>query len=121
MSKPSARIAAPDALNVLIDLVEVEFLRAEAKERGYNIPGTAEEHYNNAIKYSILLGGSAKADLFKSTKSGIFDSCRWLEAENWFSKMDRYNRPFETWTEMRRLDHPQLPLAENAISGFPTD
>jgi hypothetical protein len=36
-------------------------------------------------------------------------------------KMDRYNRPFETWTEMRRLDHPQLPLAENAISGFPTD
>jgi hypothetical protein len=41
---------------VLIDLVEVEFLRAEAKERGYNIPGTAEEHYNNAIKYSILLG-----------------------------------------------------------------
>jgi hypothetical protein len=37
MSKPSARIAAPDALNVLIDLVEVEFLRAEAKERGYNI------------------------------------------------------------------------------------
>jgi hypothetical protein len=39
---------------VLIDLVEVEFLRAEAKERGYNIPGTAEEHYNNAIKYSIF-------------------------------------------------------------------
>jgi hypothetical protein len=38
---------------VLIDLVEVEFLRAEAKERGYNIPGT-EEHYNNAIKYSIF-------------------------------------------------------------------
>jgi hypothetical protein len=38
---------------VLIDLVEVEFLRAEAKERGYNIPG-AEEHYNNAIKYSIF-------------------------------------------------------------------
>jgi hypothetical protein len=34
--KPSAR-NAPDALNVLIDLVEVEFLRAEAKERGYNI------------------------------------------------------------------------------------
>jgi hypothetical protein len=29
-SKPSARIAAPDAPDVLIDLVEVEFLRAEA-------------------------------------------------------------------------------------------
>jgi hypothetical protein len=37
-----------------------------------------------------------------------------------FSKMDRFIQPsFETWTEMRRLDHPQLPLAENAISGFP--
>jgi hypothetical protein len=34
--------------------------------------------------------------------------------------MDRFIQPsFETWTEMRRLDHPQLPLAENAISGFP--
>jgi hypothetical protein len=67
MSKPSARIAAPDALNVL-DLVEVEFLRAEAKERGYNIPGTAEEHYNNAIKYSILRGRFCKKRrLFIST------------------------------------------------------
>jgi hypothetical protein len=51
----------------VLDLVEVEFLRAEAKERGYNIPGTAEEHYNNAIKYSIYLGGSAaKAQTYLS-------------------------------------------------------
>jgi hypothetical protein len=43
-------------------------------------------------------------------------------SRKWFSKwIALYNRPFETWTEMRRLDHPQLPLAENAISGFLTD
>ena len=30
-----------------------------------------------------------------------------------------YNRPFAGWTEFRRLDYPELPLAVNAISGFP--
>jgi hypothetical protein len=82
------------------------------------ISRTAEEHYNNAIKYSIYLGGSAKAQTYLSQPKVAYDSCRWLEAENWFSKwIALYNRPFETWTEMRRLI-TQLPLAENAISGL---
>jgi hypothetical protein len=42
-----------------------------------------------------------------------------VAGRKWFKKrIALYNRPFETWTEMRRLI-PQLPLAENAISGFP--
>jgi hypothetical protein len=32
----------------------MEFYRAEAKERGYTVTGTAESHYNNAIKASLL-------------------------------------------------------------------
>ncbi|MBK5209539.1 MAG: SusD/RagB family nutrient-binding outer membrane lipoprotein [Flavobacteriaceae bacterium] len=123
MSKPSAKIAAPDAPNVLIDLVEVEFLRAEAKERGYNIQGTAEEHYNNAIKYSILAwgGSEVEAEAYLNQPKVAYATAlgNWKQKIGFQKWIALYNRPFEAWTEMRRLDHPQLPLAENAISGFP--
>lgn len=123
MSKPSAKIAAPDAPNVLLDIVEVEFLRAEAIERGYNIYGTAEEHYNNAIKYSILAWGGSEAEVVAylnqpkvAYTTALGDWKQKIGFQKWIAL---YNRPFEVWTEMRRLDQPQLPLAENAISGFP--
>jgi len=123
MSKPSARVAAPDAPNMLIDLVEVEFLRAEAKERGYNIPGTAEEHYDKAIEYSILEWGGTDAEAEAYLKqplvaysTALGDWKQKIGLQKWIAL---YNRPFEAWTEMRRLDHPQLPLAVNAVSGFP--
>lgn len=123
MSKPSAQIAAPDAPNVLIDLVEVEFLRAEAIERGYNIQGTAEEHYNNAIKYSILAwgGSDAEAEAYLNQPNVAYSTALgdWKQKIGFQKWIALYNRPFDAWTEMRRLDYPQLPLAENAISGFP--
>jgi hypothetical protein len=123
MSKPSARIAAPDAPNVLIDLVEVEFLRAEAIERGYDIPGTAEEHYNNAITNSILAWGGTdeQAEAYLNQPEIAYSTAQgdWKQKIGFQKWIALYNRPFEAWTEMRRLDHPQLPLAENAISGFP--
>jgi hypothetical protein len=102
------------------DLVEVEFLRAEAKERGYNIPGTAEEHYN-AIKYSLLGRFCCKAQTYLSQPKVAYSTAvgGWKQKIGFQKWIALYNRPFETWTEMRRLDHPQLPLAENAISGFP--
>lgn len=123
MSKPSARIAAPDAPNVLIDQVEVEFLRAEAIERGYDIPGTAEEHYNLAITNSILAWGGTdeQAEAYLNQPEIAYSTAQgdWKQKIGFQKWIALYNRPFEAWTEMKRLDHPQLPLAENAISGFP--
>ena len=45
-----------------MDYVQTEFMRAEAKERGYNVAGTAEQHYNNAITASIIAWGGTAAD-----------------------------------------------------------
>ncbi|TVZ26026.1 SusD-like starch-binding protein associating with outer membrane [Gillisia sp. Hel_I_86] len=122
-SKPSDRVAAPDAPNVLIDLVEVEFLRAEAVERGYDIPGSAEEHYNNGVTASILYwGGTAEeAQEYLNQPEVAYSSATgdWKQKIGFQKWIALYNRPFEAWVEMRRLDHPDLPLAENAISGFP--
>lgn len=122
-SKPSARVAAPDAPNVLIDFVEVEFLRAEALERGFDIPGTAEEHYNTAVTASILYwgGDEAAAGQYLSQSEVAYATAPgdWKQKIGFQKWIALYNRPFEAWVEMRRLDHPDLPLAENAVSGFP--
>lgn len=123
MSKPSERVAAPDAPHVFLDYSEIEFLRAEAKERGFNIPGTAEEHYNNAIRASILYwgGSNEEADAYLSQSEVNYSTAPgdWREkigVQKWIAL---YNRPFMAWVEMRRLDYPQLDLPVAAVSGFP--
>ena len=65
-AKVSDKVVAPDYPALLLDYVEMEFYRAEAKERGFNVAGTAQEHYNNAIRASIIYWGgtSTQADAY---------------------------------------------------------
>jgi hypothetical protein len=123
VSKPASNVYAATAPYVFADYVETEFLRAEAIERGYNVAGTAEQHYNNAITASILFwGGSAtdaatylaRPDVAYATAAGA-----WRQKIGFQKWIGLYSRPFEGWVELRRLDYPQLPLAVNAKSGFP--
>jgi hypothetical protein len=123
MSKPSAQVSAATAPLVLLDYVETEFLRAEAKERGFNVAGTAEGHYNNAIRASIIFWGgtNADADAYLAQPSVAYTTATgtWKEkigVQKWIAL---YNRPFVGWTELRRLDFPQLTLPVGAKSGFP--
>jgi len=46
-------IHQPDLPGVLIDAAEVNFLLAEAAARGFAVPGTVEEYYNEGIRQSI--------------------------------------------------------------------
>ena len=123
MSKPNAKVYAADAPVVFMDYVETEFYRAESKERGFNVAGTAAEHYNNAIKASIIFwGGTAgdantyllKPEVAYATTPG--DYKQKIGFQKWIAL---YNRPVEGWTELRRLDYPKLSLPVNAKSGFP--
>lgn len=123
MSKPSARVADPSAPNVLIDYVEIEFYRAEAKERGYNVTGSAESHYNNAIKASILYWGGTEANadkyLLRSDVAYTTAAGGWKQKIGFQKWIALYNRPFEGWLEVRRLDFPKLTIPVNAFSGYP--
>lgn len=122
-SKPSDQVSAPDAPLVLGDYVETEFLRAEAIERGYNVAGTAEEHYNNAIKASIIYWGGTEADadayLAQPDVAYATATGDWKQKIGFQKWIALYNRPYDGWVELRRLDYPVLPLAVNAVSGFP--
>jgi hypothetical protein len=123
-SKPSSKVSAADAPALFADYVETEFLRAEAKERGYNIAGTAAEHYNNAITASILFWGGTAADatayLLQPAVAYATASGGWKEKIGFQKWIALYNRPFDGWTELRRLDYPVLTPPVGALSGFPT-
>lgn len=120
---PATKISNPDFPGVLADYAEMEFYRAEAKERGYTVAGTAEEHYNNAITASIVSWGGTAAEaaaylarpaIAYSTAAGTWRQK--IGTQKW---VGLYNRPFIGWTELRRFDFPVLAPPIAAKSGFP--
>jgi Starch-binding associating with outer membrane len=122
-SKPSTKVSAADYPLLFLDYVETEFFRAEAKERGYNVAGTAAQHYNNAIKASIIYWGgtTAQADAYLAEPEVAYATATgaWKQKIGFQKWIALYNRPFAGWTEMRRLDFPVLPPPVGAKSGFP--
>ena len=122
-AKVADKVTAQDFPGLLLDYVEIEFYRAEAKERGFSVAGTAEQHYNNAITASILYWGgtAAQADAYLalpavaySTASGNYKEK--IGTQKWIALQ---NRGYEAWTEYRRLDFPVLVPPTTAKSGFP--
>ncbi len=123
MSKPSDQVAKPSAGCPLLDYVEIEFLRAEAAERGFTVAGTAAEHYSKAIRNSILSwgGNGADADAYLARPAVAYATATgaWRQKIGTQKWIALYNRPYDGWTELRRLDYPQLSLPVGAKSGFP--
>jgi hypothetical protein len=116
-------VADPDAPYTLLSYAEVEFYLAEAKERGYTVPGTAATHYNNAITASILEWGgtSAQAITYLAqpsvnylTAAGTYKQK--IGEQKWIAL---YNRGWDAWIEVRRLDFPALVAPSTAVTAFP--
>jgi len=103
---------------IISDYVEVEFLLAEAAERGMvGVTGSAESHYNNAITQSMLYWGltQADADTYLAEPSVAYATAatNWKQKigdQKWLALFDRGN---EAWAEWRRLDFPILNPPEN--------
>lgn len=108
----SAKIAAATFEALLLDYSEVEFLLAEAVERGFNVGGTAESHYNNAITASIRYWGGTAAEaaaylaqpaVAYTTATGTYKQK--IGTQKWLALN---NRGWDAWVEWRRLDYPAL-------------
>jgi len=105
---------------ILIDYMEVEFLLAEAVERGWSVgAGTAEEHYNNAITESIdyyaeLTGIDGDADAYLAQTDVAYTTATgtWRQVIGEQKWLGLYNRGPEAWAEWRRLDFPVLTPPE---------
>lgn len=102
---------------ILIDYVEVEFLLAEAAERGFvGAPADAAGHYNNAILASMSYWGVSDADaaaylaqpaVAYATATGTYKQK--IGTQKWLGLFDRGD---ESWAEWRRLDFPILTIPE---------
>ncbi|WP_018479968.1 SusD/RagB family nutrient-binding outer membrane lipoprotein [Pontibacter roseus] len=118
-STVSEKISQLDFPGVLLDYAEVEFLLAEAAERGF-IAEPAAEHYNAAIRASILYWGGteAEADAYLAQPGVNYATA----PGDWRQKIGRqawiafFNRGYEAWLTWRRLDAPTLtPPVEGLI------
>lgn len=122
-SKPALNIQAPNFPTWFMDYAEVEFLLAEAKERGYTVPGTAAQHYDNAITASILFWGGTQvaATLYLATPAVNYTTAagtykQKIGTQKWIAL---YERGFDAWTEWRRLDYPVLAAPPTALTAIP--
>lgn len=96
----------------ILSAAEVEFLKAEAIERGYSIGGgTAAEHYKKAIERSFEEWGSTAtaADKYINDNPSVqYDANKWKERIGMQAWIALYNRGFAGWLSWRRLDIPVL-------------
>lgn len=119
-------LLTPTSESVLMDYTEAEFLLAEAAARGFNVSGSVESHYNNAITSSIKYWGGTNADVAAylaqpavayATATGTWRQK--IGIQSWYAY---YFRGFEAWTNWRRLDYPRLiasPRHVQAVNGIP--
>lgn len=121
-SKQGEYFDEPELPTIFIDYAQVEFLLAEAAERGVSGITDPERHYNNAIKASLEYYNisSAIADEYLSQPDIAYSTAQgtWQEKIGIQKWIALFNQGFEAWTEYRRLDYPQLVAPVEAESNI---
>lgn len=124
-SHVNSRLVDPSFENTFFSYSEVEFYLAEAAARGYNVGGTAAQHYENAIRASISYWGGTDAEANAYLAQPTVDYATAVAASSWKEVIATqawisfYNRGFIAWTEYRRLDYPAMNIPPNALSVLP--
>ncbi|HRO08437.1 MAG TPA: SusD/RagB family nutrient-binding outer membrane lipoprotein [Saprospiraceae bacterium] len=107
----SPKVGAFNFPGNMLDAAEVNFLLAEAVERGY-ISGNAQDYYNAGVKASIDYWGVSGSDTYLA-QPGV-DYANAASGATWREKIANqkwiafYNRPFDAWTDWRKFDFPAL-------------
>ena len=117
VSQLSSIVLSPDLPGLMMDFAEVNFILAEAKQRGAALPGTAAEYYNNGIRASIEFWEAQKARLglpasTQATAAQIdaYIAANPYDAENFRQSIGvqkwiaLYTQGYQGWIEFRRLD-----------------
>lgn len=118
-SHMSDLIKTVNAPATLFEATEVNFLLAEAAERGFSVGNTAENYYNQAIQTSFEFWGltSLSATTYLADPNVAYTTA---PGASYKDKIGRqawialFNRGFESWTTWRRLDAPALVAPLNA-------
>lgn len=104
----------PDQEGLILDYAEVQFMLAEAAERGFTTPATAAEHYTEGVTASLEYWGIGDAeitaylanpDVAYATAEGGGTWKQKIGIQQWIAF---FNRGFEGWSLWRRLDFDVL-------------
>lgn len=113
VSQRSSKVLAADFPGIYMDYAQVEFLLAEAAERGWG-DGDAEGHYNAGIQASMDWWGvsqddtdayMAQDDVAYATAPGDWNEK--IGGQKWLAL---YTQGIEAWAEYRRLDFGILKI-----------
>lgn len=117
VSQLSEVVLSPDFPGLMMDFAEVNFILAEAIQRGATLTGTAAEYYNNGIRASIEFWEAQKARVglpaaTQATEAQIaayiaanpYDPANFKQSIGLQKWIALYTQGFQGWAEYRRLD-----------------
>jgi Starch-binding associating with outer membrane len=123
-------ILAPTFHGIMMTYTELMFYLAEAAERGFSVPNTAEEYYNMGITSSIIEWGGtqADADAYLAQTNVAYATAPDASTDGWREKIGtqswiaNYTKGLEAWTTWRRLDYPifNVPELSETVMDIPT-
>lgn len=103
-----------DCPGILITSAEVQFLLAEAKTLGWNVSGTAEEHYKAGIHAAMqMLNDYYKVETITEQEISDYIAANPIgsnpkESINTQAWLLHFTNPSEAWANVRRSDYPAL-------------
>ncbi|WP_461532270.1 SusD/RagB family nutrient-binding outer membrane lipoprotein [Sinomicrobium sp.] len=111
----------PEHPAILLDYAEVEFLLAEAAERGIGSVTGAANHYNEAITASITFWGGTTDDAndYIAQTDVAYSSADWKEKIGLQFWIAMYDNPTEGWSVWRKYDAPTLNLPADSGNPIP--
>ncbi len=102
---------------------EVLFYLAEAAERGFLVPYTAEQYYNDAVTASFEFWGVSDVGAYLAKPEVAYGTAQgtWKEKIGTQAYLAFYTRGLEAYTEWRRMDYPifNIPPAITEYSEIP--
>ena len=108
------RVSAARQGGMLFSYAQVALCYAEAAQRGWSVPGTAQSWYETGIAASMTQWGVSAADSATYIASVGAASIQTIATEKWLAL---YMQGEEAWAEWRRLDYPMLTPAVDALTG----
>jgi hypothetical protein len=123
-SAPGTKLEAAALPSVIFSYAEVQFLLADAADRGWNVGGSVESFYNAGVTASITEWGgtAAQATTYLAQPEVKFataigaDNREKIGNQEWIAL---YNQPIDAYREWRRLDSPKLTKGVGALSDIP--
>jgi len=129
ISQRNSQVLAETAPGIYLDYAQVEFMLAEAAERGISGAGAAETHYNNGVTASMqywdVNGTLSATDISNYLAQATVNYTTLSGTETWKQIIGRqkwialYMQGIQGWAEYRRLDFGILQMpADGTLDGL---